>query len=81
MTQYTLRNVPPVVDSALRRRARLEHKSLNQLTIELLVMALGTDTVPARQRSLECISGSWHDDPDTERALIDQRRIDPEVWR
>ena len=36
MTQYTLRNIPPIVDRALRRRARLEHKSLNQVAIDSL---------------------------------------------
>jgi SOS-response transcriptional repressor LexA len=36
--QYTLRNIPPQIDQALRRRALSERKSLNQVTIEALML-------------------------------------------
>ncbi len=81
MAQYTLRNVPQAVDHALRQRARIEHKSLNQVTIESLIRALGVDVTPARQRSLKDVAGSWCADPDTEHALAEQRHIDSELWR
>ena len=81
MPQYTLRNVPQAVDQALRQRAKIEHKSLNQVTIESLIRALGVDVTPARQRSLKDVAGSWHDDPDAEQAFAEQRRVDSELWR
>src|SRR5689334_2037773 len=39
--QYTLRNIPQKLDKALRQRARLERKSLNQILIDLLRQAVG----------------------------------------
>ena len=79
--QYTLRNIPPQIDQALRRRARSEKKPLNQVAIEALMRALALDGPPLPQRNLDDIAGSWIADPETESALTEQRRIDPELWR
>ena len=79
--QYTLRNIPPQIDQALRRRALSERKSLNQVTIEALMRALSLDGSPLPQRDLDDIAGSWVTDPETEVALTEQRQIDPELWR
>jgi plasmid stability protein len=79
--QYTLRNIPPQVDQALRERALSERKSLNQVVIETLMRALSLDGSPLPQRDLGDIAGSWITDPETEVSLTEQRRIDPELWR
>lgn len=76
--QYTIRGVPREVDRELRRRARDQKVSLNQLLIEELRSAAGT---PRKFRSLEGIAGTWKDDPEFDRALEDQRRIDPDLWK
>jgi len=34
--QYTIRNIPPAVDSYLRKRARISGQSLNQVVIDEL---------------------------------------------
>jgi len=81
MIQYTVRNVPESVDQALRERAHRERKSLNQLTLELLAEAVGDVANGHPRRNLASIAGSWASDADTEQALDDQRRIDPELWR
>jgi plasmid stability protein len=80
MKQYTLRNVPADVDRALRRLARERHKSLNQVTVEALELAVGT-AEQRKRRDLSDFGGTWKDDPATAAALADQRRIDPELWR
>ena len=80
MRQYTLRNVPADVDSALRRTAREQGKSLNQVAIETLGRAVGV-AEPRKRRDLSDLVGTWLDDPETAAALEDQRRIDPESWR
>lgn len=79
--QYTIRNIPRDVDQALRRRAREEARSLNEVAVDALRRALGLAEEPTAQRDLQDIQGTWVDDPETDAALTEQRRIDPELWR
>ncbi len=79
--QYTIRNVPAMVDRALRERARQEGKSLNEVATEALVRGLDLGSQPVRHRDLGAIAGSWVRDREVERALDDQRKIDPDLWR
>lgn len=79
--QYTLRNVPKQLDRLLRERARREGKSLNQVVLEALERELGLEGAPIAHRNLQDIAGTWVRDVETENALEDQRRIDPDLWR
>jgi plasmid stability protein len=79
--QYTLRNIPPYLDEALRTRAREEGKSLNEVALETLLSGMGLAGEPIKRRDLSDIAGTWVDDPETDTALEDQRRIDPDLWR
>jgi len=79
--QYTVRDIPPNLDHALRAKAREESKSLNQVVLEALKRALGLSGGLPRQRDLGDVAGSWREDPDFDEALDDQRRVDPELWR
>ena len=79
-TQYTIRGVPPEVDQALRRKARERRISLNRLLIEELAAASGANS--SRQyRSLKGLAGRWKEDPEFDRALEAQRRIDRKLWQ
>jgi plasmid stability protein len=78
--QYTLRNVPPYLDEALRQRAREQGKSLNEVTLEALLTGAGLAGEPVKRRDLGDIAGTWIRDPETDKALADQRRLDPELW-
>jgi plasmid stability protein len=80
MTQYTLRKVPAEIDEALRRAAHEAGKSLNQMALEILGKALGVAQGPVRQRDLSDVIGTWKEDPETQAALKDLRRIDPADW-
>lgn len=79
--QYTLRDIPPLLDSELRRRAKLEGKSLNTVALEALFRGAGLGEMPIRQRSLDDIAGTWQEDPEFDRAVVDQQRIDESLWR
>lgn len=79
--QYTLRNVPASLDALLRRRAREEGKSLQEVTMEALVRGLGLSETAVKRRDLADVAGSWRADRKTDEALADQRRIDPDLWR
>ncbi len=79
--QYTVRDVPPHLDRALRARARDENKSLNQLLLETLQRALGEAGDLPRQRDLADIAGTWCECPDVDQALQAQRQVDLALWR
>jgi hypothetical protein len=79
--QYTLRDIPPVVDSELRRRARAEGKSLNTVASEALTRGAGLGATPLRQRDLSDIAGTWQEDPEFDQAVADQDRVDERLWR
>lgn len=66
---------------ALRRSAREQGKSLNEVTIEALVRGAGLGEKRLRQRDLRDIAGTWREDPAFDRALAEQDKIDPELWR
>ena len=79
--QYTLRRIPKQVDAALRRRAKRERKTLNQVALEALAEGLGVLEETKKRRSVADLVGARRKDPELEAALEDQRRIDPELWR
>ena len=78
--QYTLRGIPREVDQALRKKARERKVSLNQLLVDELINASGT-SANRRYRSLKQVVGRWKEDPEFDRVLEDQRRIDWNLWR
>jgi len=79
--QYTLREIPPTVDSELRRRAKAEGKSLNTVAIEALIRGSGLGESPIRQRDLTDVTGTWHEDREFDQAIADQDRVDEHLWR
>ena len=79
--QYTIRNVPDHLDEALRRAAREQGKSLNEMAIEALARGAGVTGERSRQRDLNDIAGTWRKDPAFDRALEAQDKIDEEMWK
>ena len=79
--QYTLRDVPSAVDSLLRRRAKDEGKSLNEVAVDALKRGLGLAGEMMRNRDLDDVAGKWQRDRAADEVLADQRRIDPDLWR
>lgn len=75
--QYTIRGVPREVDQALRKKAHQRKVSLNRLLVEELTNAAGGRS----HRSLKSIAGRWKKDPEFDRILTEQRRIDWSLWR
>jgi hypothetical protein len=79
--QYTLRNVPKNVDKALREQAQRAGKSLNEVALDALARGAGVEPEPVPRRDLSDIAGSWIRDAQVERALEEQRTIDPDLWK
>jgi hypothetical protein len=79
--QYTVRGVPKAVDEALRRRARVEGRSLNEVAIEALAEGLGLGAEPVIRRDLSDIAGTWKKDTAVEAALAAQDEVDEALWK
>jgi plasmid stability protein len=85
MNAITVRNLPPDVAKAIRRKAREERLSLNQVVIKLLEEATGTTRKPSKRlvhHDLDRFFGTWtSEEADAfDQALRKQRQIDPEMW-
>lgn len=79
--QYTIRNIPAHIDRALRERSSREGKSLNEVATHALARGLDLEGEPVRRRDLTAIAGSWVRDREVDRALDEQRAIDPDLWK
>ena len=79
--QYTLRGIPPAIDTALRARARAAGKSLNEAAVEALAEGTGVAGAPRKRRDLADITGTWKPDKALEAALAAQGRVDDDLWR
>jgi hypothetical protein len=79
--QYTIRNVPHTLDEALRRVAREQGKSLNEVAIDALARGAGVTGECSRQRDLSDVAGTWRKDPAFDDALAAQDTIDEGIWQ
>ena len=79
--QYTIRNVPEALDTALRDRAKAEKRSLNDVAIRALARGMDFSKLARRYRDLKDLAGSWKEDPDFDKAIDDQHVIEKELWK
>jgi len=79
--QYTIRGIPPKVNSALRARARAAGKSLNEAAIIALAEGTGVTGSHRKRRSLADIAGTWKPDKALDAVLTAQDRVDRDLWR
>lgn len=77
-TQYTVRGMPLEVDRILRERAKASNRSINQVIIEELTKA----TIGRKQvADFTDLVGQWHPDEAFDKALAQQREINPDDWK
>ena len=85
MKAITLRRVPPDVSQAVRKRSEERGESLNKAVLGMLEEALGGRKRRKKKlyHDLDALLGSWTREEAAvfDRALEEQRRIDPELWR
>lgn len=79
--QYTIRSIPGDVDRDLREQARREGRSLNEVVLDTLRRGVGLDGSRRVYDDLDDLFGAMKPDPDLEKRLEEQRRIDPALWR
>jgi len=79
--QYTIRGIPPLLDQAVRERAKAEGKSLNEVAVEALADGLGLGDADVVRRDLSDVVGTWKKEAPVESALAAQDRIDQDLWK
>lgn len=79
--QYTVRGIPESLDKAIRRRARAEGRSLNEVTVEALADGLGIGRDSIVLRDLSDILGTWKKEASVEAALAAQDSVDESLWK
>ena len=80
--QYTVRNIPEHVDRALRRKAREDRKSLNEVLREALIREAGSVEPSGRSYTdLDGLAGTWVDDPGFDEAIRGHDQVDEALWR
>jgi antitoxin FitA-like protein len=79
-TQYTIRNIPPELDKAIKARAKRLGKSINQVALEALASVVDR-SFP--RRSLRNMPGAWSKSEAErfDRFLEQHRAIDEELWK
>jgi plasmid stability protein len=86
MKAVTVRNLPPELVRIIRRKASEKGISVNKAVINLLEERAGIRAKKRKQavlyHDLDHLAGSWSREEAAtfERALAEQRRIDPEAW-
>jgi hypothetical protein len=85
MKAITLRNIPPDLDKAIRKRARGKRVSVNKAVLGLLEehLSSGKHKRLELHHDLDYLCGSWPQDmaETFDKALAEQRSIDPDVWK
>jgi len=78
--QYTLQGIPKRVDEALRRKARQQGVSLNQVAVEAITRGLGLSEERVLHRDLDDLAGTWVEDPAFDEAVSEMDAVDPGFW-
>ena len=86
MKNMTIRGIDAPLDLALKKAAKAEANSVNQLVIEVLKERFGLAKTPRHTRhyhDLDDLFGSWTEDQyqTVEDAVEQQLHVDPELWR
>jgi hypothetical protein len=79
--QYTIRGIPPALDEAIRERARVEGKSINDIAVAALADGLGLGAADIVRRDLSDVAGSWVEEAEVEAVLSAQDSVDEDLWK
>ena len=79
--QYTIRGIPSALDKAMRHRARVAGRSLNEVAVEVLAEGLGLGRESVPRRDLSDVAGNWSRDAAAEEAFAAQDQVDKSLWK
>ena len=79
--QYTIRGVPARVDQLARQRAQEVGRSLNAVLLEALARGVGAAETEVTYHDLDCLAGTWVEDPAFDAAMEAFESVDEDLWR
>lgn len=79
--QYTIRNIPPVVDQVIRKRSKQTGKSFNQTVVDMLSLQSVGTTQPKENNNFDWLFGSMKLDDKFDEAIKDLSQIDKGLWQ
>ncbi len=86
MKAVTVRKIPPELAAAIGKSAEAEGLSTSRAILRLLAQATGVGAPKSRKvkrRDLGALAGRWTraEASAFDKALAEQRRVDPEPWK
>ena len=79
--QYTIRNIPPVVDSAFRKEAARSGKSFNQTIVEALTLQATGTVNPKPDQNFDWLFDQNTLDASFDQAVQDISKPDKNLWQ
>jgi hypothetical protein len=83
MQQITIRGIAPEIEQKIRRIARSNRQSINQVIKEIIHKEFGRQGVKPLADSLKELAGGWSrkDASDFELSIKSCEQIDEDMWR
>ena len=83
MQQITIRGIAPEIEQKIRRIARSNHQSINQVIKEIIHKEFGKRGIKPRADSLKELAGGWSrkDASDFELTIKSCEQIDEDMWQ
>ncbi|HTE57535.1 MAG TPA: hypothetical protein VK694_02235 [Verrucomicrobiae bacterium] len=79
--QYTIRNIPPAVDTVIRKRSQQSGKSFNQTVVDLLsLQTFGTTEIPL-DNNFDWLYNKNTLDESFDEAIEDLSQVDEKLWQ
>ncbi len=69
------------MNASLREKAKREGKSLNKITIEVLMRGLGLSNEKIYYGDLADLAGTWVQDPAFDKAIEEMDQVDADLWK
>jgi len=79
--QYTIRNIPTVVDQVIRKKAKQTGKSFNQTVVDMLSLQSVGTTKPEENNDFDWLFGSMKLDDNFDEVVKDLSQIDKDMWQ
>jgi len=83
MQQITIRGIEPEIEQKIRRIARSNRQSINQVIKEIIHKEFGKRGIKPRADSLKELAGGWSrkDASDFELSIKSCKQIDEDMWQ
>ena len=79
--QYTIRNIPPVVDQVIRKRSKQTGKSFNQTVVELLTLQTLGSLTPEAVPSFDWLFNKNSLDNSFDETIERLSQVEVKLWQ